>query len=99
MKPFSYCELFFYAAVCSFSCLLIPLHSNLLGIVLFSFALDLLYTMIISAGGMNGSIVFELDRPENAGLKKSLKVFLSRFLFYKHQHVTCSLVYECIFEV
>ncbi|XP_043807724.1 putative L-ascorbate peroxidase 6 isoform X2 [Manihot esculenta] len=26
-----------------------------------------------NSGGMNGSIVFELDRPENAGLKKSLK--------------------------
>ncbi|KAJ8538403.1 hypothetical protein K7X08_014943 [Anisodus acutangulus] len=25
-------------------------------------------------GGMNGSIVFELDRPENKGLKKSLKI-------------------------
>lgn len=24
-------------------------------------------------GGMNGSILFELDRPENKGLKKSLK--------------------------
>ncbi|KAJ9167737.1 hypothetical protein P3X46_019340 [Hevea brasiliensis] len=27
-----------------------------------------------NSGGMNGSIVFELDRPENAGLKKSLKI-------------------------
>ncbi|XP_065848771.1 putative L-ascorbate peroxidase 6 [Euphorbia lathyris] len=27
-----------------------------------------------NSGGMNGSIIFELDRPENAGLKKSLKV-------------------------
>ncbi|KAL0407633.1 UNVERIFIED_CONTAM: putative L-ascorbate peroxidase 6 [Sesamum radiatum] len=26
-------------------------------------------------GGMNGSIVYELDRPENMGLKKSVKVF------------------------
>ncbi|KAI5403727.1 variant 2, putative L-ascorbate peroxidase 6 [Lathyrus oleraceus] len=26
------------------------------------------------AGGMNGSIVYELERPENAGLKKSVKV-------------------------
>ncbi|OVA06513.1 heme peroxidase [Macleaya cordata] len=26
------------------------------------------------SGGMNGSIVYELDRPENAGLKKSLKI-------------------------
>nr|XP_018675344.1 PREDICTED: putative L-ascorbate peroxidase 6 isoform X3 [Musa acuminata subsp. malaccensis] len=26
------------------------------------------------SGGMNGSIVYELDRPENAGLNKSLKV-------------------------
>lgn len=25
------------------------------------------------AGGMNGSIVYELERPENAGLKKSVK--------------------------
>lgn len=25
-------------------------------------------------GGMNGSIVYELDRPENKGLKKSLKL-------------------------
>ncbi|KAI3919757.1 hypothetical protein MKX01_000198 [Papaver californicum] len=25
-------------------------------------------------GGMNGSIVYELDRPENAGLKKSVKI-------------------------
>lgn len=27
-------------------------------------------------GGMNGSIVFELDRPENKGLKKSLKILV-----------------------
>ncbi|KAL3013625.1 hypothetical protein AAZX31_06G065400 [Glycine max] len=27
-----------------------------------------------STGGMNGSIVYELERPENAGLKKSVKV-------------------------
>ncbi|KAK4770070.1 hypothetical protein SAY87_030602 [Trapa incisa] len=27
-----------------------------------------------NSGGMNGSIIYELDRPENAGLKKSLKV-------------------------
>ncbi|KAF3775970.1 putative L-ascorbate peroxidase 6 [Nymphaea thermarum] len=27
-----------------------------------------------NSGGMNGSIVYELDRPENAGLKKSVKV-------------------------
>ncbi|WCJ30296.1 ascorbate peroxidase 6 [Euphorbia peplus] len=27
-----------------------------------------------NSGGMNGSIIFELDRPENAGLKKSLKI-------------------------
>ncbi|KAK2660431.1 hypothetical protein Ddye_006964 [Dipteronia dyeriana] len=27
-----------------------------------------------NSGGMNGSIVFELERPENAGLKKSLKI-------------------------
>lgn len=29
--------------------------------------------LVISAGGMNGSIVYELERPENAGLKKPLK--------------------------
>ncbi|PIA42435.1 hypothetical protein AQUCO_02000110v1 [Aquilegia coerulea] len=27
-----------------------------------------------NSGGMNGSIVYELDRPENAGLKKSVKI-------------------------
>lgn len=27
------------------------------------------------AGGMNGSIIYELERPENAGLNKSVKVF------------------------
>ncbi|GMH10842.1 hypothetical protein Nepgr_012683 [Nepenthes gracilis] len=27
-----------------------------------------------NSGGMNGSIVYELDRPENKGLKKSLKI-------------------------
>nr|KJB65780.1 hypothetical protein B456_010G115200 [Gossypium raimondii]KJB65782.1 hypothetical protein B456_010G115200 [Gossypium raimondii]KJB65783.1 hypothetical protein B456_010G115200 [Gossypium raimondii]KJB65784.1 hypothetical protein B456_010G115200 [Gossypium raimondii] len=27
-----------------------------------------------NSGGMNGSIVYELERPENVGLKKSLKV-------------------------
>uniref|UniRef100_A0A6M2E806 L-ascorbate peroxidase n=1 Tax=Populus davidiana TaxID=266767 RepID=A0A6M2E806_9ROSI len=27
-----------------------------------------------NSGGMNGSIVYELERPENAGLKKSLKI-------------------------
>lgn len=27
-------------------------------------------------GGMNGSIIHELDRPENRGLKKSVKVIL-----------------------
>ncbi|XP_010525959.1 PREDICTED: putative L-ascorbate peroxidase 6 [Tarenaya hassleriana] len=27
-----------------------------------------------SSGGMNGSIVYELERPENAGLKKSIKI-------------------------
>ncbi|PKI65016.1 hypothetical protein CRG98_014601 [Punica granatum] len=32
------------------------------------------YEMYENSGGMNGSIVYELDRPENAGLKKSLKV-------------------------
>lgn len=34
------------------------------------------------AGGMNGSIIYELDRPENAGLGKSLKVYLSVPLQY-----------------
>jgi hypothetical protein len=40
----------------------------------------------VVAGGMNGSIVYELERPENAGLEKSVKVrltipfFLSSFL-------------------
>ncbi|XP_049934253.1 putative L-ascorbate peroxidase 6 [Nymphaea colorata] len=29
-----------------------------------------------NSGGMNGSIVYELDRPENAGLKKSVEVSL-----------------------
>lgn len=35
-------------------------------------------------GGMNGSIVYELDRPENKGLKKSLKVsnFIAYTLFF-----------------
>lgn len=32
------------------------------------------YEMDENSGGMNGSIVYELERPENAGLKKSLKV-------------------------
>ncbi|KAL7596557.1 hypothetical protein Lser_V15G28181 [Lactuca serriola] len=29
-----------------------------------------------NSGGMNGSILYELDRPENKGLKKSLKIIL-----------------------
>ena len=29
---------------------------------------------LLLAGGMNGSIVMELDRPENAGLNRSVKV-------------------------
>lgn len=29
--------------------------------------------VVVVAGGMNGSIVYELERPENAGLKKSVK--------------------------
>ncbi|OMO61655.1 heme peroxidase, plant/fungal/bacterial [Corchorus capsularis] len=32
------------------------------------------FHMAENSGGMNGSIVFELERPENAGLNKSLKV-------------------------
>ncbi|KAK8597461.1 hypothetical protein V6N13_094868 [Hibiscus sabdariffa] len=32
------------------------------------------FEMNENLGGMNGSIVFELERPENAGLKKSVKV-------------------------
>ncbi|XP_028797233.1 putative L-ascorbate peroxidase 6 [Neltuma alba] len=32
------------------------------------------FEMDDNAGGMNGSIVYELDRPENSGLKKSIKV-------------------------
>ncbi|KAK3040917.1 hypothetical protein RJ639_028791 [Escallonia herrerae] len=31
------------------------------------------FTMDDNSGGMNGSIVYELDRPENGGLKKSVK--------------------------
>jgi len=27
----------------------------------------------VVVGGMNGSVVYELERPENAGLKKSVK--------------------------
>ncbi|KAK6236979.1 hypothetical protein SCA6_012316 [Theobroma cacao] len=33
------------------------------------------FEMAENSGGMNGSIVYELERPENAGLKKSLKAF------------------------
>jgi hypothetical protein len=33
----------------------------------------------VVAGGMNGSIVYELERPENAGLEKSVKVCLTIF--------------------
>lgn len=32
------------------------------------------FEMDDNSGGMNGSIVYELDRPENIGLKKSLKI-------------------------
>ncbi|CBI21045.3 hypothetical protein VitviT2T_004808 [Vitis vinifera] len=32
------------------------------------------FEMDDNSGGMNGSIVYELDRPENTGLKKSLKI-------------------------
>ncbi|KAK9279491.1 hypothetical protein L1049_013170 [Liquidambar formosana] len=32
------------------------------------------FEMDDNSGGMNGSLVYELDRPENAGLKKSLKI-------------------------
>lgn len=34
------------------------------------------------AGGMNGSIVYELERPENAGLKKSVKACSVSLFFY-----------------
>ncbi|KVH90280.1 heme peroxidase [Cynara cardunculus var. scolymus] len=34
------------------------------------------YEMDEDSGGMNGSISFELDRPENKGLKKSLKILV-----------------------
>nr|GEV90918.1 putative L-ascorbate peroxidase 6 [Tanacetum cinerariifolium]GEY48076.1 putative L-ascorbate peroxidase 6 [Tanacetum cinerariifolium] len=34
------------------------------------------YDMDDDSGGMNGSIVYELDRPENKGLKKSLKIIM-----------------------
>lgn len=30
--------------------------------------------VIFGLGGMNGSIIYELDRPENNGLQKSVKV-------------------------
>lgn len=49
---------------------------------------------------MNGSIVYELDRPENGGLKKSLKVLsvllvsfiLFPFIFYRSFHMlSCTL--------
>ncbi|KAJ4959573.1 hypothetical protein NE237_026684 [Protea cynaroides] len=32
------------------------------------------FDMDDNSGGMNGSIVYELDRPENSGLKKSVKI-------------------------
>lgn len=32
------------------------------------------FDMVDNSGGMNGSIIYELDRPENAGLSKSAKV-------------------------
>ncbi|KAJ8643149.1 hypothetical protein MRB53_004897 [Persea americana] len=32
------------------------------------------YDMDENSGGMNGSIIYELDRPENAGLNKSVKI-------------------------
>lgn len=48
---------------------------------------------------MNGSIVYELDRPENTGLKKSLKASspLLLYLFpfsYVHTHIR--LTYDTI---
>lgn len=36
----------------------------------------------IVLGGMNGSIVYELDRPENMGLEKSLKASSSSILSF-----------------
>jgi L-ascorbate peroxidase len=41
-----------------------------------------LYTIKINAGGMNGSIVYELERPENAGLKKSLKACTQSLMLF-----------------
>lgn len=32
------------------------------------------YDLMDHTGGMNGSIIYELDRPENAGLNRSLKI-------------------------
>lgn len=43
------------------------------------------------AGGMNGSIIYELDRPENAGLSKSVKV-----LTFLYLHVSFILLYMFI---
>lgn len=43
------------------------------------------------AGGMNGSIIYELDRPENAGLSKSVKVST-----YLYLHVSFILLYMFI---
>lgn len=36
---------------------------------------NILVNAYFFAGGMNGSIIYELERPENAGLSKSVKVF------------------------
>jgi len=56
------------------------------------------------AGGMNGSIVYELERPENAGLKKSVKACsvslffcsllspLFLLLFEEFHMIVCSIV-------
>lgn len=62
---------------------LFPLHSVLFLLVVILFFLvlpqtriHLVYSLWIAfatSGGMNGSIVYELDRPENTGLQKSLK--------------------------
>lgn len=47
-------------------------------------------TFYVVAGGMNGSIVHELERPENAGLKKSVKA-CSVSLFSQSHSITSSI--------
>lgn len=60
---------------------------------IFLFRCLVICSVISSAGGMNGSIVYELDRPENIGLKKSLKACsMINLLFF--MHIIC--VHICI---